>query len=166
MSEKATGVGISGFRLGIFLRTAAVASTTTRLIIEHGAHTNPQDLAILQDPVKQVAIANASAGAIVNYLQGGKTVSNQPTAPFNPNPNNKSVGDGVKEVVTSDNLTVITNEDFFDAESKALGKRSFTYVQDKDGVTYQVEAVQQVDANGKATGPWKRELWKLIKEYD
>jgi hypothetical protein len=38
MSEKSTGVGISGFRLGIFLRTAPVASDTTRLIIEHGSH--------------------------------------------------------------------------------------------------------------------------------
>jgi hypothetical protein len=38
MSEKSTGVGISGFRLGIFLVTAALASLTTRLIIEHGAH--------------------------------------------------------------------------------------------------------------------------------
>jgi hypothetical protein len=40
MSEKATGVGISGYRLGIFLRTAPVAANTTRLIIEHGVITH------------------------------------------------------------------------------------------------------------------------------
>jgi hypothetical protein len=71
MSEKSTGVGISGFRLGIFLRTAPVASNTTRLIIEHGAHTNPQDLAILQSPEMQQRIANASSKAAVEYLSGG-----------------------------------------------------------------------------------------------
>jgi N-acetylmuramoyl-L-alanine amidase len=60
MSEKSTGVGISGFRLGIFLVTAALASLTTRLIIEHGAHTNPQDLAILQNPAQQKKIAEAA----------------------------------------------------------------------------------------------------------
>jgi hypothetical protein len=70
MSEKATGVGISGYRLGIFLRTAPVASSTTRLIIEHGAHSNPQDLALLQKPEIQQAIANASAKAAIDYLQG------------------------------------------------------------------------------------------------
>jgi hypothetical protein len=68
MSEKSTGVGISGFRLGIFLVTAALASLTTRLIIEHGAHTNPQDLAILQNPAQQKKIAEASAKAIITYF--------------------------------------------------------------------------------------------------
>jgi hypothetical protein len=70
MSEKSTGVGISGFRLGIFLRTAPVASNTTRLIIEHGAHTNPQDLAILQSPEMQQKIANVGAKAAIDYLVG------------------------------------------------------------------------------------------------
>jgi N-acetylmuramoyl-L-alanine amidase len=70
MSEKSTGVGISGFRLGIFLRTAPVASDTTRLIIEHGSHSNPQDLAILQNPEMQQRIANAGAKAATDYLIG------------------------------------------------------------------------------------------------
>jgi hypothetical protein len=70
MSEKATGVGIGGYRLGIFLRTQPVAANTTRLIIEHGAHSNPQDLTILQNPEMQQKIANASAKAAVDYLQG------------------------------------------------------------------------------------------------
>jgi N-acetylmuramoyl-L-alanine amidase len=70
MSEKATGVGISGYRLGIFLRTAPVAANTTRLIIEHGAHSSPLDLVLLQNPAIQQKIANASAKAAVDYLQG------------------------------------------------------------------------------------------------
>jgi hypothetical protein len=70
MSEKATGVGIGGYRLGIFLRTQPVAANTTRLIIEHGAHSNPQDRTILQNPEMQQKIANASAKAAVDYLQG------------------------------------------------------------------------------------------------
>lgn len=84
---------------------------------------------------------------------------------FDPNPLKKDVGPGVLEVATRDQLTIITNEDFFVAEHKDLGKRSFTYVQ-KDGVTYQLEAVEQVDGSGNPTGPWKRELWRLDKEYD
>jgi hypothetical protein len=70
MSEKSTGVGISGYRLGIFLRTAPVADSTTRLIIEHGSHSNPLDLAILQSPEMQQKIANAGAKAAVDYLGG------------------------------------------------------------------------------------------------
>jgi N-acetylmuramoyl-L-alanine amidase len=75
MSERATGVGISGFRLGIFLVTAPVASRTTRLIIEHGAHTNPQDRAILENPAKQKLIAQAAAKAIINYFRGTTEMS-------------------------------------------------------------------------------------------
>jgi hypothetical protein len=70
MSEKATGVGISGYRLGIFLRTQPAAANTTRLIIEHGAHSSPLDLVLLQNPAIQQKIANASAKAAVDYLQG------------------------------------------------------------------------------------------------
>jgi N-acetylmuramoyl-L-alanine amidase len=74
MSEKSTGVGISGFRLGIFLVTAALNNLTKRLIVEHGAHSNPQDLAILQNPFQQKKIAEASAQAIITYF--GDTIMN------------------------------------------------------------------------------------------
>jgi hypothetical protein len=72
MSEKSTGVGISGFRLGIFLRTAPIAAKTTRLIVEHGAHTNPQDLTLLQSPPIQQKIAQAGAKAVIDYFGGIK----------------------------------------------------------------------------------------------
>jgi N-acetylmuramoyl-L-alanine amidase len=73
MSEKSTGVGISGYRLGIFLRTAPVAAKTTRLIVEHGAHTNKQDLAILQSPGMLDKIASAGAKAIIEHFEGSTT---------------------------------------------------------------------------------------------
>jgi hypothetical protein len=72
MSEKSTGVGISGYRLGIFLRTAPIAAKTTRLIVEHGAHTNPQDLTLLQSPPTQQKIAQAGAKAVIDYFGGTK----------------------------------------------------------------------------------------------
>lgn len=78
MSEKSTGVGISGYRLGIFLRTAAIASKTTRLIVEHGAHTNPLDLAILQNPAMQKRIAGAAVKAIVSYYGDDEMSTTQP----------------------------------------------------------------------------------------
>jgi N-acetylmuramoyl-L-alanine amidase len=81
MSEKATGVGISGYRLGIFLRTAPIASKTTRLIVEHGAHTNPQDLTLLQNPTIQQRIAKAAAGAILSYLGGTSKVATNNQGP-------------------------------------------------------------------------------------
>jgi hypothetical protein len=86
--------------------------------------------------------------------------------PFDPNPQKKIVGAGVVEVASKDNLTAITDEQYFTANSSKLGQRSFTYVQNSAGETFQVEAVQQVDGNGKPTGPWKRELWRLEKSYD
>jgi hypothetical protein len=50
MSEKQTGVGLQGFRLGVFRVTEPVKDHTTRMIIEHGSHTSPADLAIIMGP--------------------------------------------------------------------------------------------------------------------
>jgi hypothetical protein len=47
MSEKRTGVGLSGYRLGIFRVTEPLKATTTRMIIEHGSHTSPADREII-----------------------------------------------------------------------------------------------------------------------
>lgn len=47
MSEKRTGVGLSGYRLGIFGATAPLKATTTRMIIEHGSHTSPADREVI-----------------------------------------------------------------------------------------------------------------------
>jgi hypothetical protein len=57
MSERETGVGSQGHRLGVFLRTAPIRSTCTRLLIESGFHTDPSDLAILRKPETPSRIA-------------------------------------------------------------------------------------------------------------
>lgn len=48
MSERQTGVGLDGYRLGIFGQSAAIRESTTRLIVEFGAHTAPADVAIME----------------------------------------------------------------------------------------------------------------------
>ena len=68
MSEKQTAVGARGYRLGIFLVTVPLRATTTRLIIEHGAHTQPEDLAILRQPGMIERIAQAGARAALEAL--------------------------------------------------------------------------------------------------
>lgn len=75
MSEKNTGVGLDGYRLGIFRVTAPVAAKTTRLIVEHGAHSSPADLAILRSPGMFDRIASAAVKAITTYY--GDDMSNQ-----------------------------------------------------------------------------------------
>jgi N-acetylmuramoyl-L-alanine amidase len=217
MSEKATGVGISGYRLGIFLRTQPAAANTTRLIIEHGAHSNPQDLTILQNPEMQQKIANASAKAAVDYLQGihgprpaddpiagyvaahgGEAVFGKRTSPGlygstpgaveadyewahlfvnkatglveaqmkdRANPQNFSIGPGVMDTLRAEGLEAVGAEQYFTANSgQVLGQRSFTYAKDKDGVTYQVQAIEDIDGNGKKSGTWTRQIWKFEKE--
>jgi N-acetylmuramoyl-L-alanine amidase len=105
MSEKSTGVGISGYRLGIFLVTAPVAGHTTRLIIEHGAHSNPQDRAILQDPANQKKIAQASAAAIVTYFGDTPMTNPTPAAPYDAiQLNGHTLGGGIKHYWDSVNI--------------------------------------------------------------
>jgi N-acetylmuramoyl-L-alanine amidase len=217
MSEKATGVGIGGSRLGIFLRTAPVAANTTRLIIEHGAHSSPLDLVLLQTPAIQQKIANASAKAAVDYLQGihgprpaddpiagyvaahgGEAVFGKRTSPGlygstpgaveadyewahlfvnkatglveaqmkdRANPQNFSIGPGVMDTLRAEGLEAVGAEQYFTANSgQVLGQRSFTYAKDKDGVTYQVQAIEDIDGNGKKSGTWTRQIWKFEKE--
>lgn len=67
MSEKQTGVGASGFRLGFFAATAPHKATCTRFIVECGTHTNPDELKLLQqDSVKQ-QIAEAIVRACLEF---------------------------------------------------------------------------------------------------
>ncbi|OJW05808.1 MAG: hypothetical protein BGO39_05110 [Chloroflexi bacterium 54-19] len=94
MSEKSTGVGLSGYRLGIFRVTASVATQVTRLIVEHGAHTNDQDRAILQNPSMQTKIASAAAGAIITYF--GDTMSNTSQSTYAVQMNGHTLGGGFK----------------------------------------------------------------------
>ena len=51
MSEQRTGVGIDGYRLGIFRATVDLKTTTTRMLIEHGSHTSPADRKIITGSV-------------------------------------------------------------------------------------------------------------------
>lgn len=67
-SEKETGVGLSGSRLGIFNKSAAIAATSTRLIIEYGAHDKEPDLAIVKLPSFYDAAGKATAEAFAEFL--------------------------------------------------------------------------------------------------
>jgi hypothetical protein len=77
-SEKETGVGITGFRLGIFNLSAPLASTTTPLIVEYGAHDKEPDLTIVKRPGFFDAAGKATAEAFAEFLgvqaQGGTVV--------------------------------------------------------------------------------------------
>ncbi len=63
MSERRTGVGLTGYRLGILNRTAAIKGTTTRLLIEYGAHSNPEDARIHRTDAFYEGAARATAEA-------------------------------------------------------------------------------------------------------
>lgn len=68
MSEQATGVGASGSRLGIFRTTAPIAASTTRLIIEYGAHDKEPDLSIAKGANFADRCGRATAGAFAAFL--------------------------------------------------------------------------------------------------
>ena len=68
MSEKKTGVGIGGDRLGIFRVTEPLKASVTRLIVEYGAHTNAADMALWNAPGFVERAAGATADAIAAFL--------------------------------------------------------------------------------------------------
>lgn len=68
MSEQATGVGLSGHRLGIFGQTAAIKARCTRLIIEYGSHDSPADLAIIGATGFYNTAGRATAQAFAEFL--------------------------------------------------------------------------------------------------
>lgn len=68
MSERETGVGAGGDRLGIFRATANLRQNTTRLIVEFGSHTSAADLALINAPGFYAQAAGAVAGAFAAYL--------------------------------------------------------------------------------------------------
>lgn len=61
MSERNTGIGAQGHRLGVFLVTAAIKATTTRMIIEYGSHDNQDDLTAIMGNLPAVGAATADA---------------------------------------------------------------------------------------------------------
>jgi N-acetylmuramoyl-L-alanine amidase len=82
MSERSTGVGSQGYRLGMFARSEPLKSSTTRLIIEHGSHSNPDDLSVLRQPDTARKIGEAATRAIMRFY--GRTSPTPPTpAPQN-----------------------------------------------------------------------------------
>jgi hypothetical protein len=84
MSERQTGVGSKGDRLGIFNKTAPIRATTTRLIIEYGAHDKEPDLSIVKRPGFYDAAGKATAAAFAAYLglpTQPVTVLTEPTPP-------------------------------------------------------------------------------------
>ena len=80
MSEKVTGVGASGYRLGIFLVTEPLAETCTRLIIEHGAHDSSADLAIMQGLDFNKRWAGAVVSEVMKYY--GIEIVDSPPEPL------------------------------------------------------------------------------------
>jgi hypothetical protein len=62
-SETQSGVGLQGYRLGVFANTATLNAYCTRLIWEAGAHTCPHDKAIMDraDFPQKHALATADA---------------------------------------------------------------------------------------------------------
>lgn len=70
MSEKSTGVGGGGDRLGIFLATDAspMKETTARLIFEYGAHDKDPDLTASRAPAFYDQSGRATAEAIAEFL--------------------------------------------------------------------------------------------------
>lgn len=68
ISEKQTGVGGQGFRLGIFGATEPSKADVTRLIIEYGAHDKEPDLTIVQRPGFYAAAGKATAEAFAAFL--------------------------------------------------------------------------------------------------
>ncbi len=68
LSERATGVGLSGYRLGLFGQTTAIKATCTRLIIEYGSHDVTTDLAIIDAPGFYTKAGRATAHAFAEFL--------------------------------------------------------------------------------------------------
>lgn len=81
MSERQTAVGASGHRLAAFAATAGARATMTRCLIEHGAHTQPADLAILERPEARQAMADAAARVCASFYGLAPAVPGPPAPP-------------------------------------------------------------------------------------
>lgn len=98
MSEARTGVGLSGYRLGIFGQSAAIAGTTTRLIIEYFSHDDPDDLALARRSDFYDLCGQATAQSFAEFL-GLAEPQPGPTPPVAPPIDD--VPHGPTEIVTS-----------------------------------------------------------------
>ena len=78
MSEKETGVGAKGYRLGEFVGTMGFRTRTARTVLEFGNRWNPADHAMQYDPAKQDAYAEAIVDgleATFGKFEGGEVVT-------------------------------------------------------------------------------------------
>jgi N-acetylmuramoyl-L-alanine amidase len=73
MSERQTGVGETGSRLGMFGGTAALRTRMARLIVEHGNIV--KDLAIIDDPQTPARCAAAVVDALATYFMPPPTIA-------------------------------------------------------------------------------------------
>lgn len=92
MSEKETGVGEDGYRLGVFGAWSETYfnNNSFQMLSEAAAYTNPTDLAIMQQPdfPKKHAIGVLKAYALIAQQRGGWTypyqIGGTPTTPNQP----------------------------------------------------------------------------------
>lgn len=80
MDEGETGVGAQGFRLAMFAYTVPRQPEMVRLVVEHGALTNPQDRAIIDAPGFYQKVGQAAVMA-VNTVFGAPEVPDEPDPP-------------------------------------------------------------------------------------
>jgi hypothetical protein len=78
MSEKRTGVGLDGFRLGVFRDTAVFGEVTSRTIFEAGSHDNAQDRAIMVRPDFTRLHAEAFFAAVRRFFDATEPGWNAP----------------------------------------------------------------------------------------
>ncbi len=69
MSERDTGVGLLGYRLGVFRDTFSARGYCTRLILEQGAHSNPGERAYMESAAFLEAQARALISSIIEFAQ-------------------------------------------------------------------------------------------------
>lgn len=84
MSEKKTGVGLDGSRLGVFRVTEAIKADCTRLIVEFGAHSNPVEAKAQRTEAFLAGASRAVAEAFAAFF-------GLPVAPADPIVNRESV---------------------------------------------------------------------------
>lgn len=68
MSEKRTGVGLDGYRLGVFRVTEPIKADCTRIIVEYGAHSNPVEAKAQRTEAFLSGAARATAEAVAEFF--------------------------------------------------------------------------------------------------
>lgn len=117
MSEQRTAVGASGHRLAAFAATAGARATMTRCLIEHGAHTQPADLAILERPEARQAMADAAARVCAAFYG---------LVPPVPAPPTYSVGEGVRAALGRAGERATSDEQHMPPEPPGASVVSYT----------------------------------------